>query len=66
MRYEIEITGAIISDRVDADIKYPCGEVIESWRCDSFTEARKIVQDWLDQNPYDKHPGCNDDYCALR
>ena len=61
---EIEITGSAINGRVDADIKYPCGEVVESWLLDSFVEAGKIVQDWLDHNPYTRHIGCKSEYCG--
>jgi hypothetical protein len=62
--WEIEITGSVISNRVDADIKYPCGEVVASWMCDSFVIAGRKVDNWMKANPYIRHIGCKSEYCG--
>lgn len=60
---DIEIHGNLLENGVNADIKYPCGEVIESWRVDTCVEAGKKVNDWLAQNPFTPHKSCKDEYC---
>lgn len=61
--YEIEIGGNWLEDGVNADIKYPCGEVVASWRCDTLVIAGNTVNKWLEENPFKAHEGCNSEYC---
>lgn len=63
LAYEIEIHGNWLKEGIDADIKYPCGEVVESWRCDTCVEAGKKVSKWLEENPFVQHQDCDSEYC---
>jgi hypothetical protein len=62
-KYEIEIHGNWLEDRVNADIKYPCGEIVQTWSCDTFVEAGKKVNEWIEQNPFVNHESCKSEYC---
>jgi len=66
VKYEIEITGAVLSNEVFADIKHRCGEVVESWLCPSFVDAGKLIDTWIKANPYTRHVGCTSEYCKVK
>lgn len=62
--YEVDIRGTLNSDRVTADIKYACGELVYGWETFSFVQAGILVNNWLLNNPGRAyHEGCTDEYC---
>lgn len=63
--YEISISGSQHEEGINADIKYPCGEVVDSWRCDTLQEATDWVNQWTKDNPFKKHKDCRDEYCEV-
>lgn len=63
MKYDIEIENYKSVNQICATIKYPCGEVVESWVRPSFVEAAAQVDNWLGDNPPARHEGCIDEYC---
>lgn len=63
LTYDIEIYGNWLEDGVNADIKYPCGEIVKSWRVHTCVEAAKKVNDWIAQNPSKTHQLCKSEYC---
>lgn len=54
-----------ISDRVTADIKYACSELVWGWETFSFQKAAILINNWLLQNPARAyHQGCTSEYCV--
>lgn len=63
MNYEVEINNSISENQIFATVKYPCGEVLESWIVDSFIEGAALVERCIQENPLIRHKGCRDEYC---
>lgn len=64
MNYDIEINNSMSGNQISATIKYPCGEILESWVVNSFIEGAELVTSCIQENPLIQHKGCRDEYCG--
>lgn len=64
MNYDIEINNSMFDNQISATIKYPCGEILESWVVDSFIEGAELVTSCIQENPLIQHKGFRDEYCG--
>ena len=62
--YDIQIHTDLEGEQILADIKYPCGELVQGWECETISEAQQLIEDWLKNNPKADHKGCTNEYCT--
>lgn len=61
--YDVEVFRD--GNRILADIKYPCGELVMGFETDSYTKGKILTNSWLINNPENLgHVGCEDEWCV--